>query len=101
MTKAKKELDVSGVPAHSPVEALASLIIKTTVHTGGDVAVATQDLLKGVFHSARHIGVDAEQAVSEAADRAVKIGYEIGAEIGDKVKYAAHGAIDGFKNELK
>lgn len=101
MTTIKKELDVSRETAHSPVEALASLIIKTTVHTGGDVAVATQDLLRGVFNSAKHIGVDAEQAVSEAADRAVKIGYEISSEIGDKVKYAAKKPIEGVKLELK
>lgn len=101
MTAIKKELDLSREEPHSPVETLASLIIKTTVHTGGDVSVATQDLLRGVFHSAKHIGVNAEQAVSEAAERAVKIGYEISAEIGDKVKYAAKGPIEGVKIVLK
>jgi len=65
------------------------------------VAVATQGLLRGVFHSAKHIGVDAEKAVSEAATGAVKAGYEISSEVGDKVKHAATGAIGGVKVVLK
>ena len=43
------------------------------------------------------MGVDAEKAVSAAATGAIKAGYEISAEVGDKVKNAATGTIDGVK----
>jgi hypothetical protein len=52
---------------------------------------------RGVIHSAKRLGVDTEKAVSEAATGAVKAGYEISAEVGDKVKQAATGTIGGVK----
>lgn len=70
-----------GEEAYSSLGALAGSIIKTTAHTGGDVAVATQGPISGVVYSAEHLGVDAEKAVSTAATEAVKAGYEIGAEV--------------------
>jgi len=57
--------------------------------------------LKGVIHSAKETGVDAEKAVSEAATGAIKAAYEISAEAGDKVKNAATGTIGGVKIVLK
>ena len=45
--------------------------------------------------------VDAEKTVSAAATGAIKAAYEISAEVGDKVKNAATGTIDGIKVIVK
>ena len=68
------------------IATLACTMIKTTIDTGADVGVETKKLLKGVVHSAKETGIDAERAVSEAATGVVKAAYGISEEVGNKVK---------------
>ena len=63
--------------------------------------VATKGLLQGVVHSAKETGIDAEKAVSEAATGALKAAYAVSEEVGNKVRDAATGTIDGVKVVLK
>lgn len=48
------------------------------------MVAATKGLISGVVHSAKHLGVDAEKAVSVAATGAVKAAYELVRRLGIK-----------------
>jgi len=50
-----KGLGATGEEAYSAIGALASSIVKTTAHTGGDVVAATKGLISGVVHSAKNL----------------------------------------------
>jgi hypothetical protein len=76
-------------------------VIHHTAAVGGNLEHATTGLVKGAIHSAKDIGVSAEDAASAAAHGALKAADKTSTTALETVRHAATQTISGVKVVVK